>query len=317
MFRTLLLAGATVAMSAGLAEAQSVSTSRTTTTTTVERQGDTTRTTTRSRTRGGGASIDTDAAVNALIGVLGGAARGGDDDGYGGASEALRRRAEPARAEDAFGRWVADDGGRDVQGCRFDFGQRGFMGIRSVSHSDCPSRLTRITNYSFQNGEMVLWQGPSAEWGRLIYVDGRFLGQGLTLHREDDTYDGPWAEDLYDDRQARDDRRYDDRRYDDRRRGGWSRASEADYAGTWRHVYQSAGMRRECTVTLTTNPAFGALGASQSGCFDGLMFTTTWRLEDGQVVLYKAGGGTVAVLRGRPDRLSGRTEDGAEVVLYR
>ena len=47
------------------------------------------------------------------------------------------------------------------------------------------------------------------------------------------------------------------------------------------------------------------------------MFVSGWRLEDGKVALYKAGGGLVAELRGNSQRVSGRTPSGVEVVLYR
>jgi len=302
MYRSVLItAVAAVALSAGSAQAQSASTSRTTTTTTTQRDGDTTRTTTRSTTTSGGVSIDADAALGALVGVLAGASGEGDS-----AAAALRRRAEPARAEDAFGVWAADYGGRATEGCRFEFGQRGFMGMRSVSTRGCPSRLAGIGNYQIQNGELVLWQNNGAsEWGRLIYVDGRFVGGGLTLRREDDAGDGPRAEDMVD----------SGRGAAIRTLAGRGRAE--DFAGTWRHAYDWSGTRRECTISLSTNPAFGALGASQSGCFNDLMMTTSWRVEDGRVVLLKAGGGVVATLRGGTDRLQGQTSGGSQVVLYR
>ncbi|HZW16636.1 MAG TPA: AprI/Inh family metalloprotease inhibitor, partial [Brevundimonas sp.] len=102
-------------------------------------------------------------------------------------------------------------------------------------------------------------------------------------------------------------------------RRGWSaRPVAEDYSGAWKHIETTnTGHRRECTLRLTTNESFGALGASTSGCFGDLMFVSTWRLEDGRVALYKAGGATVAILRGGPSRLSGRTEAGTEVTLYR
>lgn len=301
MIRSLCLAASALSLiCATQAAAQSSSNTRTTTTTTVEREGNTTRTTTTTRSRSTGVSVDTDRAIGALIGAIGRAAAAPPPNP---AAEAIRRRAEAARAEDAFGVWLADDGGRDTESCRFDFGQRGFLGMRSVSTPGCPDRYRRIGNYSVSNGELVLWtDGGSQEWGRLIYVDGRFLGNGLTLLREGDNADGPWAQELLDGRAPG---------------GGYARPSEAEYAGSWRHVYDWNGMRRECTVSLSTNPAGGALGASQSGCFNGLMFTSSWRLEDGQVVLYRASGGTVAILNGWGDRLMGETPDGAEIVLYR
>lgn len=281
------------------AQAQSVSRETTRETTTTTRDGDTTTTTTRTTTVGGSASVDADALVEGLVGALAGGGQRQPD---------WRRRAEPARPQDVFGAWLADDGGRDVGDCRMIFGERGFLGVRGVETEDCPSRLARISNWRVENGEVLLFRGASDQNGpRLSLVEGRLLGDGLTLRREGDEGPGPMAGD-------------DDRDYDRRRGGGgWGAPPRQDaYAGTWRHVETTiTGHRRECTVRLTTNPAFGAMQGSASGCFEDLMFVNSWRLEDRQVVLYKAGGGTVAVLRGGPNRLSGRTPEGEEIVLYR
>lgn len=281
------------------AQAQSVSRETTRETTTTTRDGDTTTTTTRTTTVGGSASVDADALVEGLVGALAGGGQRQPD---------WRRRAEPARPQDVFGAWLADDGGRDVGDCRMIFGERGFLGVRGVETEDCPSRLARISDWRVENGEVLLFRGASDQNGpRLSLVEGRLLGDGLTLRREGDEGPGPMAGD-------------DDRDYDPRRGGGgWGAPPRQDaYAGTWRHVETTiTGHRRECTVRLTTNPAFGAMQGSASGCFEDLMFVNSWRLEDRQVVLYKAGGGTVAILRGGPDRLSGRTPEGEEIVLYR
>lgn len=281
------------------AQAQSVSRETTRETTTTTRDGDTTTTTTRTTTVGGSASVDADALVEGLVGALAGGGQRQPD---------WRRRAEPARPQDVFGAWLADDGGRDVGDCRMIFGERGFLGVRGVETEDCPSRLARISNWRVENGEVLLFRGASDQNGpRLSLVEGRLLGDGLTLRREGDEGPGPMAED-------------DDSDYDRRRGGGgWGAPPRQDaYAGTWRHVETTiTGHRRECTVRLTTNPAFGAMQGSASGCFEDLMFVNSWRLEDRQVVLYKAGGGTVAILRGGPNRLSGRTPEGEEIVLYR
>lgn len=281
------------------AQAQSVSRETTRETTTTTRDGDATTTTTRTTTVGGSASVDADALVEGLVGALAGGGQRQPD---------WRRRAEPARPQDVFGAWLADDGGRDVGDCRMIFGERGFLGIRGVETEDCPSRLARISNWRVENGEVLLFRGASDQNGpRLSLVEGRLLGDGLTLRREGDEGPGPMAGD-------------DDRDYDRRRGGGgWGAPPRQDaYAGTWRHVETTiTGHRRECTVRLTTNPAFGAMQGSASGCFEDLMFVNSWRLEDRQVVLYKAGGGTVAILRGGPNRLSGRTPEGEEIVLYR
>lgn len=281
------------------AQAQSVSRETTRETTTTTRDGDTTTTTTRTTTVGGSASVDADALVEGLVGALAGGGQRQPD---------WRRRAEPARPQDVFGAWLADDGGRDVGDCRMIFGERGFLGVRGVETEDCPSRLARISNWRVENGEVLLFRGASDQNGpRLSLVEGRLLGDGLTLRREGDEGPGPMAGD-------------DDRDYDRRRGGGgWGAPPRQDaYAGTWRHVETTiTGHRRECTVRLTTSPAFGAMQGSASGCFEDLMFVNSWRLEDRQVVLYKAGGGTVAILRGGPNRLSGRTPEGEEIVLYR
>jgi hypothetical protein len=293
------LAAAALLPLAAPAQAQSVSRETTRETTTTTRDGDTTTTTTRTTTVGGSASVDADALVEGLVGALAGGGQRQPD---------WRRRAEPARPQDVFGAWLADDGGRDVGDCRMIFGERGFLGIRGVETEDCPSRLARISNWRVENGEVLLFRGASDQNGpRLSLVEGRLLGDGLTLRREGDEGPGPMAGD-------------DDRDYDPRRGGGgWGAPPRQDaYAGTWRHVETTiTGHRRECTVRLTTSPAFGAMQGSASGCFEDLMFVNSWRLEDRQVVLYKAGGGTVAILRGGPNRLSGRTPEGEEIVLYR
>lgn len=288
------LAAAALAAAAAPAFAQSVERSTTRSTTTTTRDGDTTTTTTRTTTVGGSASVDGEALGEALIGALTGDSR----------EPEWRRRAEPVRPDDVFGAWLADDGGRDVGDCRLVFGERGFLGVRSVETENCPSRLARISNWRVERGEVLLFRGASDQNGpRLSLVEGRLLGDGLTLRRPGDDGPGPVAE--------------DDR--EDGRRGGWApRPREDAYAGTWRHVeVTNTGQRRECTVRLTTDAAFGALRGSSSGCFEDLMFVSTWRLEDRQVVLYKAGGSTVAILRGGPNRLSGRTPEGEEIVLYR
>lgn len=293
------LAAAALLPLAQPAQAQSVSRETTRETTTTTRDGDTTTTTTRTTTVGGSASVDADALVEGLVGALAGGGQRQPD---------WRRRAEPARPQDVFGAWLADDGGRDVGDCRMIFGERGFLGVRGVETEDCPSRLARISNWRVDNGEVLLFRGASDQNGpRLSLVEGRLLGDGLTLRREGDEGPGPMAGD-------------DDRDYDRRRGGGgWGAPPRQDaYAGTWRHVETTiTGHRRECTLRLTTNPAFGAMQGSASGCFEDLMFVNSWRLEDRQVVLYKAGGGTVAILRGGPNRLSGRTPEGEEIVLYR
>ena len=294
MFKVLVATAAcAVAMSfAAPASAQSTSSSTTRSTTTTTVNGNTTTTTTRSTTTSGSVDVDADQLVDSLIGLLGGEANP--------EAEALRRRAEPARVEDAFGEWNVSDGGRDTQGCRYSFGERGFLGARSVSARDCPSRLSRVSNYRVEQGEMLIYRGAGDQNPlTLMFVDGRFVGEGLTLRRDGDNGPGATAADLPTSSTP-------------------GRLSRESAAGEWKTMeVSSMGTRRECTVRLTTNDSFGRLSASTSGCFEALMFVSGWRLEDGKVALYKAGGGLVAELRGNSQRLSGRTPSGVEVVLYR
>jgi|GEM_PF-2332179 hypothetical protein len=287
---------ALVVADAATAQSRSSSTTRSTTTTTQD--GNTTRTETRTTTRSGEVSFDADAAFDALLGMAEGRGRADPDQG-------LRRRAEPARAEDAFGEWAVTDGGRDVGDCRFDMRENGFLGIRRIETHDCPSRLGRLSNWRIEHGELVLYRGAADNTGtRLMYVEGRFIGDGVTMRRLDDTGPGP---------EAGDHRGYDD----GPRHGGRYGRSAEDYAGTWRHTeVTNTGMRRQCSVNLTTNPAFGRFAGSSSGCFGPLMFVSSWGYEDGEVVLYRAGGNAVAIFRGRGDRLTAPHEDG-ELVLYR
>ena len=298
MFKFTLAAAAAVSalLVADAASAQSHSSSRTRSTTTTTQDGNTTRTETRTTTTSGEVSFDADAAFDALLGM----AERGSDPEY----QAMRRRSEPARPEDAFGEWSVTDGGRDVGECRFDMRQNGFLGVRRIETHDCPSRLGRMSNWRVENGEVVMYRGAADQEGtRLMYVEGRFIGGGIMMRRPDDVGPGP---------ELADDRPYDD----GPRRGGWGRSAE-DYAGTWRHTEVSnTGMRRQCTVNLTTNPAFGRYAGSSSGCFGPLMFVSSWGYEDGQVVLYRAGGNAVAMFRGRGDRMTAPHEDG-ELVLYR
>ncbi len=298
MFKLTLAAAAAVSalLVVDAASAQSHSTSRTRSTTTTTQDGNTTRTETRSTTTSGEVSFDADAAFDALLGM----AERRSDPEY----QAMRRRSEPARPEDAFGEWSVTDGGRDVGECRFDMRQNGFLGVRRIETRDCPSRLGQMSNWRVENGEVVLYRGAADQEGtRLMYVEGRFIGGGLMMRRPDDVGPGP---------EASDHRGHGD----GPRRGGWGRSAE-DYAGTWRHTEVSnTGMRRQCTVNLTTNPAFGRFAGSSSGCFGPLMFVSSWGYEDGQVVLYRAGGNAVAMFRGRGDRMTAPHEDG-ELVLYR
>ncbi len=291
-----VVAAVSALLVAEAATAQSRSSSTTRSTTTTTQDGNTTRTETRTTTRSGEVSFDADAAFDALLGM---AERRDDPD------QGLRRRAEPARPQDVFGDWVVTDGGRDVGDCRFDMRENGFLGIRRIETHDCPSRLGRLSNWRVENGELAMYRtAGDSEGTRLMYVEGRFVGDGITMRRLDDTGPGP---------EAGDHRGYDD----GPRRGGRYGRSAEDYAGTWRHTeVGNTGMRRQCTVNLTTNPAFGRYAGSSSGCFGPLMFVSSWGYEDGEVVLYRAGGNAVAIFRGRGVRLTAPHEDG-ELVLYR
>jgi len=291
-----VVAAVSALLVADAATAQSRSSSTTRSTTTTTQDGNTTRTETRTTTRSGEVSFDADAAFDALLGM---AERRDDPD------QGLRRRAEPARPQDVFGDWVVTDGGRDVGDCRFDMRENGFLGIRRIETHDCPSRLGRLSNWRVENGELAMYRtAGDSEGTRLMFVEGRFVGAGITMRRLDDTGPGP---------EAGDHRAYDDGPRQGGRYGGWAE----DYAGTWRHTEVSnTGMRRQCTVNLTTNPAFGRYAGSSSGCFGPLMFVSSWGYEDGQVVLYRAGGNAVAIFRGRSGRLTAPHEDG-ELVLYR
>ena len=153
MFKLTLAAAAAVSalLVVDAASAQSHSTSRTRSTTTTTQDGNTTRTETRSTTTSGEVSFDADAAFDALLGM----AERRSDPEY----QAMRRRAEPARPEDAFGEWSVTDGGRDVGECRFDMRQNGFLGVRRIETRDCPSRLGQMSNWRVENGEVVLCGG--------------------------------------------------------------------------------------------------------------------------------------------------------------
>ena len=263
---------------ASTASAQSASHEETRTTTTTTREGDTTTTITRTTTMGGEISIDADRLGDGLIGTL---------DDRTDSRRAPRLRTEPTRPEDVFGDWLADDGGRDVGDCRYNFRDRAFMGVRGLGAEGCPSRLSRASNWRVENGEVLVYRGAGdAQPLRLALAEGRLIGDGLTLRRPGDDGPGPVADD-------RDDRE-----------GGWSARPAAEaWTGTWRHVETGiTGQRRECVLRLTANPAFGGMEGSASGCFGDLMFVNSWRLEDGRVAAGSADGRSVsaAIGRGQP-----------------
>lgn len=158
------------------AEAQSTSTTRSTTTTT--QNGNTTTTVTRSTTVGAEVSVDEDRLGAALAGAL--------IDRLDPEEARLRRLAEPARPEDAFGEWRVTDGGRDSGDCRFVMSARaGFLGARGATPQACPRRLSGLRHWTIQQGDLVFYTGGQ-EAKRLRFVEGAFIGGGLRMERLDD-----------------------------------------------------------------------------------------------------------------------------------
>lgn len=168
--------------------------SQTTTTTTVEREGNRTTTTTRSR----GSSMSFDA--NAAVGMLAGAIANANAPRRSPESLALERRANPVReTAEVFGQWKLDDGSEDAADCVLTFRDRGnFLGSRGIDRVNCPSRFDSIRAYGNREGDIVLYDGLGQDLTRLLYIEGRLLGGGLTLHRLDDDRNGPWVEQLED-----------------------------------------------------------------------------------------------------------------------
>lgn len=306
MFRTAIVAVAALAI-VGDAAAQSTQTTRSTTTTTTTREGNTTTTRTRTRETSAGASIDAEALLGALVGAAVGAQ---DDGGWVGP------RGEPARPEDAFGAWeVTDRRGHESRACRLELSENGLFGNRGLRARDC--RELRDAGYwTMEQGEMTLRRHNGELLERLRFVDGAFVGRDYLLTRPG-APEPRWVEDWADRRARggydRDHRR--DRDYGDRRGGGRLDMDEA--SGVWKSIETSNGQRRECRLTLNTNSAFGGYGASAFNCFGPLFGVISWRIEDGRVSLYKAGGGHVATLNGHGGRLTGRSASGEEIVLYR
>lgn len=188
---TILLALAAVATAGpGLAQ----SSSSTTTTTTVEREGN--RTTTTTRSRSSSASFDSEAAIGALAGAIAGA----NAPRRSPESIALERRANPVReTAEVFGEWRLDDGSRDATDCVLTLRDRGgIFGLRGVERTDCPRRFDAIRYYGQDQGDIVLYDNGSRPLARLLFIEGRLLGDGLTLYRVDDDRDGPWVEELED-----------------------------------------------------------------------------------------------------------------------
>jgi hypothetical protein len=177
---------------AGSAAAQSSST--TTTTTTVEREGN--RTTTTTRSRSSSASFDANAAIGALAGAIAGA----NAPRRSPESIALENRANPVReTAEVFGAWKLDDGSEDASECVLTLRDRGgLLGLRGVERTNCPRRFDTIRYYGNDQGDIVLYDVGSRPLARMLYIEGRLLGGGLTLYRPDDDRNGPWVEELED-----------------------------------------------------------------------------------------------------------------------
>ncbi|MES2340954.1 MAG: AprI/Inh family metalloprotease inhibitor [Pseudomonadota bacterium] len=162
---------------AGSAQAQSSQTTRSTTTTTTSPDGRTTTTVTKSTSVGTSVSVDEEKLGAALAGAL--------IDRMDPEEARLRRLAEPARTQDAFGSWRVRDGGRDAQDCRFEMGEKaGFLGVRPATATACPRRLANLAKWRVQTGELVFYSAAGQELKRLRYVEGRFIGGGVEMVRD-------------------------------------------------------------------------------------------------------------------------------------
>lgn len=177
---------------AGPALAQS--SSSTTTTTTVERDGN--RTTTTTRSRSSSMSFDANAAVGALAGAIASA----NAPRRSPESIALENRANPVReTAEVFGDWKLDDGSQDASNCVLTLRDSGgIFGMRGVVRTNCPRRFNTIRYYANDQGDIVLYDNGSQPLARMLFIEGRLLGGGLTLHRPDDDRNGPWVEQLED-----------------------------------------------------------------------------------------------------------------------
>jgi hypothetical protein len=170
------------------------SSSSTTTTTTVEREGN--RTTVTTRSRSSSMSFDANAAVGALAGAIANASRPAPSP----EAIALANRANPVReTAEVFGEWKLDDGSQDAADCVLTLRDSGgIFGMRGVARTNCPRRFDTIRYYGNDQGDIVLYDDGSQPLARLLYIEGRLLGGGLTLHRLDDDRNGPWVEELED-----------------------------------------------------------------------------------------------------------------------
>ena len=90
--------------------------------------------------------------------------------------------------------------------------------------------------------------------------------------------------------------------------------------GQWVALSNSWSGSRSCDVELSGDKAFLNQGfklKSQKCWNSPYAQLFAWRPYDGGVALVKHDGGTLAVMRGDGNRLSGRTPDGIELVLHR
>ncbi len=180
MFRsTALAAAAVVALAGGVAHAQSTGSTTTRSTTTTTTDGTTTRTVTRSTTTGVTVDVDGEKVGEALGQAL--------VDRLDPEQARIRRLAEPASTEDAIGAWRVTDGGRDTADCRLELGEKaGFLGVRPATATGCPGRLSKMGKWRVQTGELVFYTNAGAEVRRLKFVEGRFLGGGVEMTRDQD-----------------------------------------------------------------------------------------------------------------------------------
>lgn len=171
-----VLAAAAVLAAGSPVLAQSIERSTTRSETTTTQDGDTTRSVTRSTTVGGEVSVDGERLGEALAGAL--------IDRLDPDEARLRRLAEAARTEDAFGAWRVTDGGVDAGECRFEMAERaGFLGVRNAVAAECPRRLSQLAKWRVQDGQLVFYSGAGQELKRLRYVEGRFIGAGVEMVR--------------------------------------------------------------------------------------------------------------------------------------
>lgn len=295
MFRTVGVAIAALAV-AGAAAAQSTTTTRTSSTTTTTRDGDTTTTTTTTRETSTSVGFDAGAFLDALADA---ADRGQDERRAG-------PRGQPARLEDAVGTWVVSERrGFGPGDCRLELAEKGLFGNRGVRKTDCPGGVREIGYWTLENGEVVLRKHDATLIDRLRLADGVLVGREYMLLKPGSaapSWEEAWLDGAGSDR---------------RRSFGRKRFEPADAAGVWKTVEESSFGRRECQVTLRDQQIHDAFGASSFGCSAEFFSVFSWRLEDGQVAIYKPGGALIVLLRGDGRRLAGRTDAGKEIVLYR